>query len=40
MDEVSKYIEIYSGNVGKNYEARHSEGYGRGFWGKNVGEGI
>jgi len=36
MDEVSKYIEIYSGNVGKNYEARHSEGYGRGFWGKNA----
>lgn len=36
MNEVEKYIEIYSGNIGKHYEQTHKEGYGRGFWGKNA----
>ena len=36
MNEIEKYIEIYAGDIGKNYENRHNEGYGRGFWGKNA----
>ncbi len=36
MNEKEKYIEIYSGEIGKNYEQRHGEGYGRGFWGEGI----
>jgi ubiquinone/menaquinone biosynthesis C-methylase UbiE len=36
MNEKEKYVEIYSGNIGKDYENIHGEGYGRGFWGENA----
>jgi len=36
MNEVEKYVEIYSGSVGTDYKNCNGEGYGRGFWGKNA----
>ena len=36
MTEKEKYVEIYSGAIGKNYKQRHGEGYGRGFWGEGA----
>jgi ubiquinone/menaquinone biosynthesis C-methylase UbiE len=38
MNEQEKYKEIYAGATGKNYEQRHGEGYGRGFWGEGIVE--
>jgi ubiquinone/menaquinone biosynthesis C-methylase UbiE len=36
MTEKEKYLEIYNGEIGKEYARKRGEGYGRLCWGQNI----